>query len=102
MPGTPQSSFTRPRFDNVLSFGSLLQLGTLVFSLVFGAFTFYSTQARQSEKLVEIQVALDRLNNTLTADIRDLDKRMRVVETESIRHDDRLVRLEGMGTNEQR
>ena len=84
------------RFDNVISFGALLQLCTLVFATLGGGVTFYVRDNRQTEQLAEIQVTLDKLSTRTEQNLRDLDQRVRHNEIEIVRYAarDRFERLE--------
>ncbi len=84
------------RFDNVISFGALLQLCTLVFAAFVGGVTFYVRDNRQTEQLAEIQVTLDKLSTRTEQNLRDLDRRVRHNEIEIVRYGDRFERLENV------
>ena len=83
----------RPRFDNVISAGNVIQLVVITCGLFFGGVTFYNNQARQAEQLEEIQTSLNVFKTELRADINSLDSRLRAAETNVAVHENDINRI---------
>lgn len=94
----------KPRFDNVISAGTLLQMATIIVGLIVGGVMLYSSMKyesdKQADRLEDTMVKLDRMDRSITSladsmqsSYKELDGRLRVVETELPRRGDKLDAL---------
>lgn len=92
-----ESYIKRPRFDNVISAGTILQMLTLVVSLAVGGVSLYNSlkyqTEKQSDKIDRLSVSVEDLAASTTLSIRELDGRIRAVEMELPRQSDRIETL---------
>ena len=88
----------RPRFDNVLSTGHIIQLITLIVGLLAGGVTLYNQQSFQAQaaakKLDELTASVKELTMATTISLGKLDDRIRVLEVELPQHELRLKSIE--------
>ena len=87
----------RPRFDNVLSTGHIIQLVVIITGLFTGGVTLYNQQIFQAQaaakKLDELTASVKDLTMATTISLGKLDDRIRVVEVDLPRQSDRIGRL---------